>query len=120
MRLRNTVMALPLLLPGCPGPSLNISSDVTLNTVLGIESAYGIALAGERTYKRLCINHAVPVTCRVIVVNMQAADRKAIIAMRDAVTFIKTYPTVDASNILGAARNAISDLQNIVSAAGVN
>ncbi len=120
MRLRNTVMALPLLLPGCPGPSLNISNEVTLNTVLGIESAYGIALAGERTYKKLCITHAVAVNCRATVTSMQMADRRAIQSMRDAVAFIKTYPTVDASNVLSAARNAVIDLQNIVSATGVN
>lgn len=105
---------------GCAGqmPSLNVGTSVTLNTMLGIESAYGIALSGERSYKELCRSKVIPSDCRVVVVRLQQADAKAIQSIKSANNFIKSYPTIDASNVIGAARSAVSDLQAILNTTG--
>jgi hypothetical protein len=91
------------------------------------QSAYGIALSGERAYKALplCLTGTTatvlnPCAQRSVIVRLQAADRQAISAIRQANTFIKTYPTVDASNVIAAASTAVGSLRNILSSAGVN
>jgi hypothetical protein len=116
-----------LSLAGCSNmPKLDLSNSVTLNTMLSVESAYGVALSGERAYKALPLcRTGVPVTVtnpcakRSVIVNLQAADRKVISAIRQANTFIKTYPTVDASNLISAASAAVSSLQSILAQNGV-
>ena len=115
-------------LAGCAGqlPSLDLNTTVSRNTMLGVESAYGIALSGERAYKSLplCLTGATesvinPCARRSVIVRLQAADLKAISAIRSANTFIKKYPTVDASNVIGAAQLAVGSLQSILGSAGV-
>lgn len=117
---------LALALAGCAHPSLNLNNAVTLNTMLSVESAYGIALSGERAYKALplCATGTVatvtnPCAKRSVIVRLQAADLKVISAIDQANTFIKNYPTVDASNVIGAASSAVSSLQSILSQNGV-
>jgi hypothetical protein len=114
-------------LAGCATPSVKLNTAVGLNTMLGVESAYGIALSGERAYKALplCLTGTRatvtnPCAQRSVIVRLQAADRQAISAIRNANTFIKTYPTVDASNVIAAASSAVGTLQSILSANGVN
>lgn len=119
---RFLIMALVgLSLAGCAGrlPSLNLNTTVTLNTMLGIESAYGIALSAERSYKELCRAKVIPSDCRVVVVRLQQADAKAIQSIKSANNFIKSYPTIDATNVIGAAQSAVSNLQAILSTTGV-
>jgi heterodisulfide reductase subunit A-like polyferredoxin len=110
-----------LAIAGCAkSPSLDLSTSVTLNTIEGVQGAYGIALSTERTYKDLCRNGTLTyATCAPIVSRLQAADLKAVSAIGRAVRFVKTYPTIDASNVISAARTAVSDLQAIVSTTGV-
>jgi hypothetical protein len=88
--------------------------------LLGVESAYGIALSAERTYKQLCRSHAITGSCRTVVVQLQAADQRAIVAIRSAVAFVKTYPTIDATNAIGAATQAVAELQTLLNATGVH
>lgn len=121
------VLLVGLSLAGCASSSLKLNSAMGLNTILGVEGAYGIALSGERAYKALplCLTgtKATPLSpCaqRSIIVRLQAADMKAISAIKNANAFIKAYPTVDASNVIGAASAAVSAIQNILSTSGVN
>jgi hypothetical protein len=115
------VAAVTFALAGCAkAPSLDLSTSVTLNTIEGVQGAYGIALSAERTYKELCKNGTlVYATCAPVVSRLQAADLKAVSAIGRAVRFAKTYPTIDASNVISAARAAVSALQAIVSTTGV-
>jgi hypothetical protein len=114
-------VAIAATLGGCATlPSLSLNTTVSRNTILGIESAYGVALSGERTYKQLCKTHAVTGSCRTVVAQLQAADLKAIGAIRYAITFVKTYPTVDATNVISAAVTAVGDLQTILNSAGAH
>lgn len=117
-----------LSLGGCATtlPSINLSNAVTLNTMQSIEATYGIALSGERAYKSLplCKTGTMatvtnPCARRSIIVTLQAADRKAISAIQRANAFIKTYPTVDATNVLSAAAAAVGDLKSLLSTNGV-
>jgi hypothetical protein len=127
MRKLLILAAVGLSLGGCAtGPKLNLNSSVSLNTMQSIEAAYGIALSGERAYKALplCKTGTVatvtsPCAQRSVVVNLQAADRKAISAIQQANAFIKTYPTVDATNVISAAATAVDNLKNLLSSTGV-
>lgn len=120
--MKKIALAAALLLAGCGQlPSLDLSTSVTLNTIEGVQGTYGIALSGERAYKGLCAAGAIVYkTCAPIVARLQYADRKAIMAIRDAVDFVKAYPTVDATDVIAAARTAVADLQGIVRTTGVN
>lgn len=119
-------ITLALSLGACAHPSLNLNNSVTLNTMLSVESAYGVALSGERAYKALPLcktgmtaTVTDPCARRSVIVRLQAADLKVISAISKANTFIKNYPTVDASNVIGAASSAVSSLQSILSENGV-
>lgn len=117
-----------LALAGCASsPRLSIGNAVTFNTMLGVEGAYGSALTAARAYKALPLcrtgTHATitePCAQRSIVVRLQAADLKAVSAIRGANAFIKNYPTVDASNVISAASAAVAGMQSVLSTAGVN
>jgi len=127
MRKLLILAAVGLSLGGCAtGPKLNLSSSVSLNTIQSVEAAYGIALSGERAYKAipLCKTGTVatvtsPCAQRSVVVKLQAADLKAISAMKKANTFMKAYPTVDATNVISAAATAVGDLQDLLAKNGV-
>lgn len=114
------VLVLGLTLAGCAGslPALNLKTTVSMNALLSVEAAYGVALSGERTYKRLCATKAITGSCRGIVVQLQAADRTAIQSIHSARDFIKAYPTVDATNFISAASTAVGQLQGILTANG--
>lgn len=113
---------LALALAGCAGtlPSLQLNTTVSRNTMLAVESAYGVALSGERTYKQLCKTGAITGSCRLVVGQLQAADLRAIEAIRSAVAFIKAYPTIDATNAIAAATAAVAELQTLLNSTGVH
>ncbi len=119
------IAALALSLAGCASlPTVRVQNAVTLNTMLGVEGAYGSALTAARTYKALplCLTgtRATPTNpCaqRSIVARLQAADRRAVAAIHQANSFIKNYPTVDASNVISAASAAVTSMQSVLSGA---
>jgi hypothetical protein len=104
-----------LALAGCSSlPSVSIKTDATLNTMLGVEAAYGSALTAARAYKALPLCRTGtkatvtdPCAQRSVVVKLQEADLRAVAAIDQANEFIKAYPTVDASNFIAAARTAV-------------
>ncbi|HVV42915.1 MAG TPA: hypothetical protein VHC94_17830 [Nitrobacter sp.] len=110
-----------LALAGCQTvglPSLNLSTAVSLNTIYGIENAYGVAIAAANAYKALplCKTGTVPSAANVCakrstVIGLQAGMRKARVAVDSLVTLHKTYPSVDLTNALAAARAALSGIQ---------
>ena len=120
MRKIFTTICLTVSLAGCAGslPQLNLRTTVSMNALLSVEAAYGVALTGERTYKKLCATKAITGSCRGIVVRLQAADRTAIQSIHSARDFIKAYPTVDATNFISAASSAVGQLQSILTQNG--
>lgn len=124
--LRIGFLGLLLVLGACASPRVNLSGTVTLNTLYGAQSAYGVALSGMRAYKALplCRTGTTatvlnPCARRSIVVRLQAADRKAIAALRDARTFITRYPTLDASNVIAAAVTAVQSVRDLLNSEGI-
>lgn len=130
--MRKLVLAAALVLAaslgGCAGklPTLDLNTSVTNNTLLGTEAAYGIALSGERAYKALplCKTGTTPSITNIcakrsVIVRLQAADRKAVSAIDAANTFIKNYPTIDATDVIAAAQAAVTALKGILSSEGV-
>ncbi len=117
-------LALGLVLAGCQTvalPSLNLANAVTLNTIYGIENAYGVAVSASNAYKALplCRTGTVPSATNIcarrsVVVRLQAAMARARLAVNRMVTFAKTYPSVDLTNLVSAARAALIDVQDIL------
>lgn len=113
-----------LALAGCQTvslPSLNLSAAVSLNTIYGIENAYGIAVNAANAYKALplCRTSSVPDAANVcarrsVIVNLQAAMRKARLAVNNLVGFQKAYPSVDITNTLSAAQSALIGVQQVL------
>lgn len=124
------VIATAVLVASCSKgelPHLDLSNTVTLNTEEGVMSAYGLALSAERAYKALPLCRTgtkatitAPCAQRSVVVRLQQADLRAISAIQRMNAFIKAYPSVDATNVIGAASTAVGDLRAILNANGVS
>jgi hypothetical protein len=119
------VAALGLTLGGCAAlPSVNLSSAVAMNTVYGVENAYGVAIAAANTYKSLplcqtgtVISFTNPCAKRSLIVRLQASAARARTAVNNMVAFQKAYPTVDVTNVLSAAQAAVQHLQQTLAGA---
>lgn len=122
MKKLSLVCALALTLAGCAAmPSLQIGTAVTFNTLEGVEAAYGVALNFERQYKALplCLTGTLPSISNIcarrsVIVRLQAADRKAVAAIRAAADFVRRYPNIDPSNVISAASAAVGTIQTIL------
>lgn len=113
-----------LALGGCNLPTLNIGSQVNLNTLEGIVSGYGILLNAENTYKALplCKTGTTPSVTNIcakrsIIVRLQNADKLANTAVNQAVGFVKANPSVDPTQYLSAAQSALTALQTVLNSA---
>jgi uncharacterized lipoprotein YajG len=121
------VLACGLVLAGCQTtlPSLNLNNAVALNTIYGVENAYGVAVNAASAYKALplCRTGTVPSASNIcakrsVIVNLQSAMRRAQLAVNNAVAFQKAYPSVDATNVIGAAQTALLNVQQVLASGG--
>ncbi len=94
---------------------------MTLNTIYGIYGIYGIAASAANAYKALplCRTGTVPSAANIcarrsVIVRLQAAMVRARLAVNRMVAFAKAYPSVDITNVAGAAQVALSDVQQIL------
>jgi hypothetical protein len=118
-------LAFAIGVAGCSSlPTLNIGNQVNLNTIEGVVSGYGILLNAENTYKALplCKTGTTPSITNVcakrsIIVRLQSADKIANTAVNTAVSFVKSNPSVDPSQYLTAAQNALTALQTVLNTA---
>ena len=145
MRLTHRIVVAPLLLAmaitlgACAhgtaggsifsGTNLSVQNPITNARLVDIEAAYGIALAAGKAYvdnyrkgnkctrsnpeslQHLCSR-------RSIVLQIQAAVRKADIALANAKGFIQRNPTLDPTSVLDAAQTAVGTLQAINAQSG--
>lgn len=117
------IAATAFSLAGCL-PTLNIASQVNLNTMEGVIAGYGIVLNAERTYKALplCKTGTTPSVTNIcakrsVIVRLQGADREANAAINYASAFIKTNPTIDPTQYISAASQAVTALQAVLNSA---
>lgn len=113
-----------LALAGCQTvslPSLNLNNAVTLNTIYGLENAYGIAINAANAYKALplCKTGTKPSATNIcakrsVIVRLQPAVKRAQVAVNNAVSFAKTYPNIDITNVVAAAQTALNDVQQVL------
>lgn len=106
-------------------PTVNLASQVNLNTIQGVVAGYGLVLNAENTLKQLPLcktgtSPGVTNICvrRSVIVRLQAADRVAYAAVNSAVSFVKANPKVEPSGYIGAARDALMNVQSILNEAG--
>lgn len=102
-------------------PSLNLNTAVTLNTIYGIENAYGVAVNAANAYKALplCRTGSVPGATNIcakrsVIERLQAAMRKARLAVNNLVALQKAYPSIDITNALAAAQSALIGVQQVL------
>lgn len=115
--MRKLVIALPLLLTGC---FATIQNPINNNDMAIVYSAYGTVLAVANAYKSLPLCHTgMPPTVtnicarRSVIVQIQAADRRAIYAINAAQQFINQNPTLSAWTMVSAANSAVAAFQQI-------
>jgi hypothetical protein len=119
-----TVLVFGLALTGCQTvalPSLNLNTAVALNTVYGIENAYGVAVNAANAYKALplCRTGTVPSAANIcarrsVIERLQAAMLRAHLAVNNLVALQKAYPSVDITSALSASRSALVAVQQIL------
>jgi hypothetical protein len=115
-----------LTLGACTLPTLNLNSQVNLNTMEGVAAGYGILLNAENVLKQvpLCKTGTSPSATNICVrrsllVRLQAADRVAYAAVIQAETFVKANPTVSPANYISAAQSALLAAQAVINSASV-
>jgi hypothetical protein len=119
------IAILGLSLAGCSSlPTLHLAGSVNLNTLEGVVSAYGILLNQEILVKAqpLCKTGTTPSITnlcvkRSTIVRLQNADKTANATINQAALFVKNNPTVDPSQYISAASQAVTSLQAIINAA---
>lgn len=119
---------LALLLVGslgaCNLPTLNVASQVNLNTLEGVVAGYGILVQAEQAYKSLplCLTGTTPSATNIcarrsIVVRLQNADHVANTAINTASSFVSANPTISPAQYISAASNAVTAMQTILNSA---
>jgi hypothetical protein len=100
---------------------LNLNTAVALNTVYGIENAYGVAVNAANAYKALplCRTGTVPSAANIcarrsVIERLQAAMFKARLAVNNLVALQKAYPSVDITNALSATQSALIVVQQVL------
>jgi hypothetical protein len=113
------------LLPGCnPLPTVNLQSQVNLNTLQGVVAGYGILVNQENVLKAqpLCKTGTAPSLTNIcvprsIIVRLQNTTKVANLAVNNAVNFVDQHPTVDPTQYISAASSALLAVQSVYNAA---
>ncbi len=113
---RLAILVLALSLTACA----SMQNPVSRNTLVTAESGYGVVLSAAVAYRKLCADKAIArAKCAPVVASLQAADRKVQVALKNLRAFVKNNPTVDATSLIIAVKDAVDDFQAIASVNGV-
>lgn len=117
-------LVLVLALGGCANGFKvfgSVSNPATPTRLAELESVYGVALSAAVAYRNACAQRIIArASCAPIVAKIQAADRKAQIAIRAARVFIRNNPTLDATTVITNAGAAINAFKAVQATYGVN
>ncbi len=110
------------LLAACDAlPTLDIASQVNLNTEPGIIAGYGIVVNAENAYKAfpLCKTGTAPSITNIcakrsVIVTLQGLDRRVNAALNAMNSFVKTNPNVSPSGYISAAKDALLAVQTVL------
>lgn len=113
-----------LALGACDLPTLNLQSQVNLNTTKGIIAGYGIALNVEKAIKKvpLCLTGTAPSITNICVrrsaiVKLQKADKQVNADINALVSFENNFPTIAPSDYIAAAQQSLLALQTVINGA---
>lgn len=109
-----------LSLAACNGlPTINLANQVNLNTTQGLVAGYGILVNQENLLKAqpLCLTGTKPSITnlcvpRSVIVRLQSGTAIAQKAVNNAVAFEKAHPTIDPTQYISAASDALLAVQN--------
>lgn len=118
-------LTLAFALAGCnPLPTVNLANQVNLNTTQGLVAGYGILVNQEELLKAqpLCLTGTKPSLTnlcvpRSVIVRLQDGTRIAQKAVNAAVAFEKAHPTIDPTQYISAATDALLAVQNVYNTA---
>jgi hypothetical protein len=121
--MRRMLLALPLALTGCLA---TVQNPINYNDMAVVYSAYGTVLAVANAYRSLPLcRTGMPPTMtnicarRSVVVQLQAADRRAVLAINSAQAFINNNPTLGAGTMIAAANSAVITFQQVEALNGI-
>jgi hypothetical protein len=106
---------LALTVSGC-GTFGTYTNPVTTDRLTSIKQGYGIALSGAVAYRDACAQRLIPPSCRIVVPQLVAANRKVVIALANLSRLQALGPTVDITSALSVLSSAVVDLQLLVPA----
>lgn len=99
-----------LLVSGCA----TYQNPVTADRLTTIKSGYGIALSAAVAYRDSCAQRLIPPSCRMIVPQIVAANRKVEIALARLNSLKQLGPTIDTSQAIDQLSGAVNDLKVII------
>lgn len=109
-------LILALALGGCT----TFNNPISLNTLGGMESAYGLALSAAVAYRNLplCRTGTIATATNVcaqrsIIVKLQNSSKAANVAIHSARDFVVNNPTLDASVLIATAQSALAGFQAV-------
>lgn len=105
-----------LLLSGCA----TIKNPFDQPKLVTVEATYGATLAIAVGYRDSCAKRLIPPSCRPIVKQMQAYGAQAQGAILYARDFSRKNPTLDATDAIRVAQDAVSALRNYQTKQGVS
>lgn len=111
-----------IALAGCQtfNPFQSIANPVSNKTLAEVEAGYGVALSAAVSYRQLCAQKVIArANCAPVVAKLQKGSIKVQGAVVAARNFVKQHPTLDATQVIGAAQQALSDFQVVQAANGV-
>lgn len=98
---------------------------VNTQSLIDIESSYGIALSAAVGYRNYCapqgakVMNPDPICKRSTIVTLQDYDKKAEAAIQAARNFVKNNPNISAVTALQAASTAVADFKTALAQNGV-
>lgn len=102
-------------------PTINLANSVNLNTLEGVVSGYGILANQEQLLmaQPLCKTGTAPSITNICVkrsqkLAIQTFDKNANSAVNVAVAFVNKNPTIDPTQYISAASQALTALQGVL------